>query len=642
MVRTSGPWRCAFITGDAFVTSTITGKTAAVREASCHRTSAVATGAEDGDGTARARRHCSATAPATGDENPKADAEGHDDKAASNARGVDTGDTVVDQSRSIMSDDTRSGGGGCGEIIVGSPMENDGGDAVTVTSKRKNDASNPNNGLMVPLDETFERQSHSPSATNVKEGTPERSFTSALVQQRHQELALEQPDQHDNRIMTGGAMYPSTDTCSNGCVIAAKSTSLASTLPAETPLCSSSLTPIAHSERAADENPQTAKGLPSSPITRKSLPMEATGIEQAGGILYLNTTTGETARIPPPELVDQSKAAENAGEYLIFVPNRAFIRALVASSSQTFPPSGGCPPGKRSSIAGAEGERGGGAGAGADHAGGDIRSKPDFSAVANTITRSSMMHVEEIEVVSPIFEKHASANGPKAPPSSPAAWGGASDIRRGAWGVKRPGENAKEKFEGTHHILCGSLPPKRLVPSPSAPRDKTPSAERQSETAWDRSGDGADGVGKETTRVYPRPGRGVDSNASSSSLSSPHSGDVVIDLSQGRVASPPTSAGANGGSGAAENEVKDNKWGCTRCTLENDDSVRTCDVCGAPKPERQVRIWICVFGYFFYFLHERCYKNCAYDSVSRLHPRLLTGSLAMSLTPFFCGSAVVD
>lgn len=46
------------------------------------------------------------------------------------------------------------------------------------------------------------------------------------------------------------------------------------------------------------------------------------------GVLYLNQRTGETSRDAPPELVSLSEEAERAGEYLVFVPCRSFVRAV--------------------------------------------------------------------------------------------------------------------------------------------------------------------------------------------------------------------------------------------------------------------------------------------------------------------------
>lgn len=51
-----------------------------------------------------------------------------------------------------------------------------------------------------------------------------------------------------------------------------------------------------------------------------------------GGLVYLNTTTGETVREPPAELVTRAEEADSAGEYLVFVPSRSFVEAVGASS----------------------------------------------------------------------------------------------------------------------------------------------------------------------------------------------------------------------------------------------------------------------------------------------------------------------
>ncbi|CAM9464474.1 unnamed protein product [Laminaria digitata] len=51
------------------------------------------------------------------------------------------------------------------------------------------------------------------------------------------------------------------------------------------------------------------------------------------GIVYLNAATGETVREPPAELVAQAEEAEKAGDYLVFIPCRSFVAAVMASSS---------------------------------------------------------------------------------------------------------------------------------------------------------------------------------------------------------------------------------------------------------------------------------------------------------------------
>lgn len=51
-----------------------------------------------------------------------------------------------------------------------------------------------------------------------------------------------------------------------------------------------------------------------------------------GGLVYLNTATGETVREPPAELVSRAEEADSAGEYLVFVPSRSFVEAAEAAA----------------------------------------------------------------------------------------------------------------------------------------------------------------------------------------------------------------------------------------------------------------------------------------------------------------------
>lgn len=52
-----------------------------------------------------------------------------------------------------------------------------------------------------------------------------------------------------------------------------------------------------------------------------------------GGLVYLNTVTGEAVREPPEELVARADKAESAGEYLVFVPSYSFMAAASAASA---------------------------------------------------------------------------------------------------------------------------------------------------------------------------------------------------------------------------------------------------------------------------------------------------------------------
>lgn len=65
------------------------------------------------------------------------------------------------------------------------------------------------------------------------------------------------------------------------------------------------------------------------------------GIQQEELLIYLNSTTGDTSRDPPPELVAQSMEAENAGEYLVFVPCRTFVQALRSTKKKEDEEEGG-------------------------------------------------------------------------------------------------------------------------------------------------------------------------------------------------------------------------------------------------------------------------------------------------------------
>lgn len=51
------------------------------------------------------------------------------------------------------------------------------------------------------------------------------------------------------------------------------------------------------------------------------------------GFLYVNTTTGETAREPPAELCARREEARSAGEYLVFVPSHSFVAAVASNST---------------------------------------------------------------------------------------------------------------------------------------------------------------------------------------------------------------------------------------------------------------------------------------------------------------------
>lgn len=66
-------------------------------------------------------------------------------------------------------------------------------------------------------------------------------------------------------------------------------------------------------------------GVPEAPDAGAVLSEVLTGDE---GILYVNQDTGEATRDPPPELVARSEEAEQAGDYLVFVPYRSFWRAV--------------------------------------------------------------------------------------------------------------------------------------------------------------------------------------------------------------------------------------------------------------------------------------------------------------------------
>lgn len=88
---------------------------------------------------------------------------------------------------------------------------------------------------------------------------------------------------------------------------------------------------------SVDKTTSSSVGRRSPPPERKIAP-EGAGAE-AGAvaledprILYLNPDTGETTRVPPPELLAQSEAAEKSGGYLVFVPSRAFVASTTPST----------------------------------------------------------------------------------------------------------------------------------------------------------------------------------------------------------------------------------------------------------------------------------------------------------------------
>ena len=59
--------------------------------------------------------------------------------------------------------------------------------------------------------------------------------------------------------------------------------------------------------------------------------MPAEAVRQ-GGLVYLNTITGEAVHEPPAELLTRAEEADSAGEYLVFVPSRNFVEAAEAAS----------------------------------------------------------------------------------------------------------------------------------------------------------------------------------------------------------------------------------------------------------------------------------------------------------------------
>lgn len=318
--------------------------------------------------------------------------------------------------------------------------------------------------------------------------------------------------------------------------------------------------------------------------------------------VYVNMVTGEVTREPPTELVARSEEAEQAGDFLIFVPSHSFVgaaasasasasnaatvAAVASSASQAWKLAsqlasataeeafsedacgGGSPPGdKLGEECGAER----GAGGGSNGLAGDSRGGDGYLLTAVAASTPP----EAAHVARQHNNGSSGTSGGEAwhrlgslsePGMTPAASRQPLDTGTSAGAAANAANAAAAEMVATSGV---GTPPVGARPAVSG---SAPTA----------GGVGGVGVGGGDPFALT-----IDlSEASAVAAASLGAGEkrrAGNDCTVDGLAVAPGEAGAGAGAGAGAAEV--GGWACSMCTLKNAMKVRRCEVCSAPKPK---------------------------------------------------------
>lgn len=278
-----------------------------------------------------------------------------------------------------------------------------------------------------------------------------------------------------------------------------------------------------------------------------------------GGLVYLNTATGEAVREPPEELVARADEAESAGEYLVFVPSCSFVTAAAAAAATSVVASPACSSPSHNNAA---------------EAAAAAAAASRLSEAASAVGAAAESVLQAV-----VGEPRCSA---KEEAPRPQQADGRAPVAAATCERQRGG---KEGEQG---------PRKSPLDAPTPPTVAKPVAASSSGVVVS-GGDG--GRGRET-------GTGGGGGETWDRLSSL----PMIDLSQGPASAPvgvEEEAEAGGGEGVGESGAgvavegaavaAVGMWACTVCTLLNKSRLTKCAVCGNCRPknfglQQQVRV----------------------------------------------------